>query len=86
MRRRERLLAVVAGSAGVLAGSLLAAGAVPASAVAMSGYQVVFQANTGHLYTYDPATGASTNINLGVMAGTSPAIAVSASGDYEVAF
>ena len=47
---------------------------------------VAFQANTGDLYTYDPATGGSTNVNLGMAAGTSPSIAYSPSGGFEVAF
>jgi hypothetical protein len=48
--------------------------------------EVAFQANTGHLYLYDPATGGSSSVNLGIEVGTSPSIAVAPSGAFEVAF
>ena len=63
-----------AGVAGVLAASLLAAGAPSASAATIND-QVAFQANTGHLYTYDPANKSSTDGGLGMKAGTSPSFA-----------
>jgi hypothetical protein len=44
-----------------------------------------FQANTGHLFTYDPATNGHVDSNLGMAAGTSPSIAAG-SGGYAVAF
>jgi hypothetical protein len=48
---------------------------------------VVFQANvTDDLYHFDPASGSSNNINLGMAPGTSPAIAAIPGGGYEVAF
>jgi len=48
--------------------------------------EVAFQANTGDLYTYNPATNGSQNIGLGVAAYTSPAIADLPGGGFEVAF
>jgi hypothetical protein len=48
--------------------------------------EVAFQANTGDLYFYNPATGGSENIHLGVAAYTSPAIADLPGGGFEVAF
>ena len=49
-------------------------------------YGVAFEANTNLLYTYDPQTNTHEDVNLGMAAGTSPAIAASPSGGYEVAF
>ena len=49
-----------------------------------SSFEVAFQANTGSLYTYSPSTGGD-NLNLGMMAGTSPSIAA-VPGGYEIAF
>ena len=47
-------------------------------------YEVAFQANTGSLYTYSPFAG-TINLNLGMMASTSPSTAA-VSGGYEIAF
>ena len=49
-------------------------------------YGVAFEANTNLLYTYDPQTNTHEDVNLGMAAGTSAAIAASPSGGYEVAF
>ncbi len=46
--------------------------------------EVVLRANTGHLFTYDPSTNGHVDANLGMAAGTSPAIAAG-SGGFEVA-
>jgi hypothetical protein len=50
----------------------------------LGGYVVAFQANTGNLWT----VGADNrgDWGLGMMAGTSPSIAVLPGGGYEVAF
>ncbi|HEV2639387.1 MAG TPA: CHAP domain-containing protein [Actinocrinis sp.] len=48
-------------------------------------YKVAFQANNGSLYLYNPTSGA-TDTTLGVMTGTSPAIAPLKDGSYEAAF
>ena len=63
----------------------MASGTSPSIASNGSGYEVAFQANTGHLYTYNPGNNASVNADLGVASGTSPSIA-SSSGVYLVAF
>ena len=49
-----------------------------------SGYAVAFQANTGSLWTTGP--GGNANWQLGMMPGTSPAIAGLSTGGYAVAF
>jgi hypothetical protein len=49
-----------------------------------SGFEAAFQANTGDLWTYSSASGAS-NLEQGMKAGTSPAIAA-VTGGYEIAF
>ena len=46
---------------------------------------IAFQANTGSLYSYSSTSGSS-DLQLGMMAGTSPSIAGLASGGYEIAF
>jgi hypothetical protein len=46
---------------------------------------VVFQADTGQLWTYTPQTG-GTPLGYPMLAGTSPSIAALAGGGYEVAF
>ncbi|MDX6245108.1 MAG: hypothetical protein QOE76_2831 [Frankiales bacterium] len=48
------------------------------------GYEAAFQANTGNLWTVGSADNG--DHHLGMMAGTSPSIAVLPSGGYEVAF
>ena len=53
-------------------------------ASAGGGFEVAFQANTGALWTA-PITGGGTNHGLGMLAGTSPAIAANGSW-YDIAF
>jgi Stage II sporulation protein len=48
--------------------------------------EVAFQASTGDLYMYDPATNASQSVNLGMAEYTSPAIVDLPGGGFEVAF
>jgi outer membrane lipoprotein-sorting protein len=52
---------------------------------AAANFNVMFQSNQNDLYTYNPQSGGSSNINLGMDAGTSPAIASDGSG-YDVVF
>src|ERR1019366_947524 len=67
----------VAGGAGVVVASVLAAGAPPAEAASYptGGYQVAMQASTGHLFAYDPQDNAHEDANLGMGAGSSPSVA-----------
>jgi CHAP domain len=70
-------------AAGMLAASLLAASGSPAAAAATDGsYQVAFQANTSHLFTYNPASNTDDDTGLGMAAGTSASIAAG----YKVTF
>jgi hypothetical protein len=61
----------------VVVASVLAAGAPPAEAASYTtgGYQVAMQANTGHLFAYDPQDNAHKDANLGMAAGSSPSVA-----------
>src|SRR5207244_13384022 len=54
------------------------------TALAIGGYEVACQANTGNLWTVGPDGGK--DWGLGMMAGTSPSITALANGGYEVAF
>jgi len=59
---------------------------IPGSAPATPTYGVAFESNTDLLYTYNPQTNTHDDVDLGMAAGTSAAIAASPSGGYEVAF
>jgi len=62
------------------------AGTSPSIAASSSGgFRIAFQANNGNLYQYDSVTGSATNLNQGMMTGTSPGIAATSSG-YVIAF
>jgi subtilisin family serine protease len=54
------------------------------AAPAPAGYQVAFQANTSNLWTV--GTGGTGDLQLGMMAGTSPSISRLTGGGYEIAF
>lgn len=54
------------------------------TSVSQPSYEGAFQANTGSLILY--GTAAKINTGLGMKAGTSPALAVNPSGQYQIAF
>jgi hypothetical protein len=65
----------------------MAAGTSPAIDVQPGdGYEVAFQANTGHLFVYDTSGNKVTDSGLGMAAGTSPSIVRLPGGGYQVAF
>jgi hypothetical protein len=63
----------------------MAAGTSPAIAASGTSWQVAFQANTGDLYIRY-SSGATGDSGLGMMHGTSPAIAALSDGSFEQAF
>jgi hypothetical protein len=73
-----------AGAAALLAFALLGAGAGAAQAVTDT-FKVVFQANDNVLAGYSSG-GSNFSTTLGMMAGTSPSVALLADGTYEAAF
>ena len=77
-------------SLGMMAGTSPAIAAFTSASNVTDGYEVAFQANTGHLYTAGAANPYGTDQQLGMMPGTSPAIAQNREGltddCYVVAF
>jgi hypothetical protein len=68
------------------AGLGMEAGTSPSITADGSGLEVAFEANTGHLFVYDPANNSHVDSGLGMKAGTSPSIVTDPSGGYVVAF
>src|SRR5689334_4829589 len=84
--RRSLALSAIAGLTALF--TVATAGAASAQSVIGSSSLApvaAFKANTSLLWIYDPNTG-NTNTGLGIRSNTSPAIAVSPNGTYEVAF